>query len=135
MSILPSAQTDLGTVTEETYSEVTYLIDFKNRRIRGLIDGRKAVHQAIRKIFATERFSCPIYSGEYGIELESLKGENSGFVVSDLPRRIREALLVDDRILSVDGFSFSRPEKDTVVCECTAATVYGDVPVSEEVHT
>ena len=134
MSILPSSQINLSAVTEEIYSEVTYLLDFKNKRIRGLIDGKKAVIQAIKKIFATERFSCVIYSGQYGIELASLRGENVGFVVSDLPRRIREALLVDDRILSVENFSFTRAtDKDKLTCKCDVNTIYGDVSTEEEI--
>jgi hypothetical protein len=134
MSILPSSQINLGTVKEEVYSNITYMIDFKNKRIRGIIDGKKAVIQAIKKIFATERFSCVIYSGQYGIELASLRGENVGYVISDLPRRIRDALLVDDRIISVENFSFSKSnEKDTLVCSCDVNTIYGDVEVEEMV--
>ena len=134
MSILPSSQINLGVVKEEVYSELTYMIDFENKRIRGLIDGKKAVIQAIKKIFKTERFSCVIYSGQYGIELADLRGENIGYVISDLPRRIREALLVDKRIISVENFSFTRAqEKDKLICMCDVNTIYGDATIEEMV--
>ena len=59
----------------------------------------------------TERYDCPIYSRGYGIELKALFGKPVGYCMSEMERQIREALLQDDRIISVDGFTFEQPEK------------------------
>ena len=45
-------------------------------------------------------------------------------MVSDMPRRIEEALSVDNRILSVDDFVFEQKE-DRISCSFYVNTVYG----------
>ena len=45
-------------------------------------------------------------------------------MVSDMPRRIEEALSVDSRILSVDDFVFEQKE-DRIGCNFCVNTVYG----------
>ena len=45
-------------------------------------------------------------------------------MVSDMPRRIEEALSVDSRILFVDDFVFEQKE-DRISCSFCVNTVYG----------
>lgn len=89
------------------------------------------MRQAVDIILRNERFHWQIYSSNFGSELEDLVGEEYAYIISELPRRIEEALLVDDRILSVDNFTFSEPGSDSMVCTFDAATVFGTI--SEEV--
>jgi hypothetical protein len=100
--------------------------------IRGFIDDKKAMEQAIYKIIFTERYRYPIYSWNYGIELQDLFGEPVSFVIPEIKRRIREALLWDDRVLSVDGFKFETG-KGTVSTEFTVKTIFGEFIVKRSI--
>lgn len=110
----------------------TYKIDLDKSKIRGYIDELEAVKQAVYKILNTERYKYLIYSWNYGIELEDLFGEPIPYVYSELKRRIEEALVQDDRINSVDSFSFEN-KKGVVLATFTVHTIYGDIDADKEV--
>lgn len=84
----------------------TFKLDMTNNRITGTVDGLEAVKQAAYCALQTERFDWLIYSWNYGVELKELFGKPMGLVKSKLKKRIREALMQDDRIQGVDAFSF-----------------------------
>ena len=69
------------------------------------IDGEDSLCQAIRLMLEVPRYRYPIYSWQYGSELETLIGKGIEEVQAKAPGMIREALLQDDRIDEVDGFS------------------------------
>lgn len=92
----------------------------------GRVDDVKAIEQAIVKIINTERYECEIYSWDYGIELKDLYGQQMPYVMSEIKRRITDALLADDRIGSVEDFEVERAGKHSVHCSFTAITVHGD---------
>lgn len=104
----------------------THKIDLEKNGIFNYIDGIEAMKQAIYKIIFTERYQYPIYSWNYGIELEDLFGKPKSLVYSELKRRITEALLQDDRIKAVDDFVFGSKKGDVSVT-FTASTIYGDI--------
>jgi hypothetical protein len=80
-------------------------------RISGYIDDIDAVIQTIYLILSIERYEFIIYSWDYGVELVDLFGKPMPYVISELPRRIKEALIQDDRILDVVDFEFERNGK------------------------
>lgn len=99
-----------GTILEKDFEVVevpskTYRLD--QTVILGKTDGLEAVKQAVFCILNTERFDWLIYSWNYGVELKDLFGRPPGVVKSKLKKRIKEALMQDDRIVSVDAFSFA----------------------------
>ncbi len=102
----------------------TFLIDWSTKQIAGMDEGLEAMRQAVEILLNTERFRWQIYSSDFGVELEDLIGEEYDYVVSDMPRRIEEALSVDSRILSVDDFIFEQKE-DRISCSFHVNTVYG----------
>ena len=102
----------------------TFLIDWSTKQIAGMDEGLEAMRQAVEILLNTERFRWQIYSSDFGVELENLIGEEYDYVVSDMPRRIEEALSVDSRILSVDDFVFEQKE-DRISCSFYVNTVYG----------
>ena len=102
----------------------TFLIDWSTKQIAGMDEGLEAMRQAVEILLNTERFRWQIYSSDFGVELENLIGEEYDYVVSDMPRRIEEALSVDSRILSVDDFVFEQKE-DRISCSLYVNTVYG----------
>ena len=75
----------------------TYRLDMENNRISGMADGLEAVKQAVYLILNTERYWYPIYSWDYGVELNHLYGQPTGMVYPEIERLITEALMQDDR--------------------------------------
>jgi len=113
---------------------LTYKLDFDRKRIAGAVDGKEAVKQAIMCILLTERYEYLIYSWNYGIELNSLIGRSGLTINSELRRIITEALMADDRILSVEDFSFDWIDRKTVNASFTVRTIYGDDTITSELR-
>lgn len=110
----------------------TYGIDFANKKVVGVIDNLEAVKQSIYSILNTERYEYLIFSYDYGVELQDLIGEDSIFVKADTHRRIEEALLQDDRILTVDN-PVVTTESDCLYYTCTVNTIYGELDIQKGV--
>ena len=123
MALLPDTEEleELDIVEQSSY---TFISD--GRQIVGMADGLEAVKQTIQNILQTERFMYQIYSLNYGIESDDLVGADPDYIRVALPTRIEEALSVDDRILSVDDFTFDF-SGDKAVVTCNVQTVYGTV--------
>lgn len=126
-------QIDANTVvnyqTSNTF-RVRYESDYK---LLGMCDDIEAMKQAIFKIINTERYKYLIYDWNYGIELNDLIGEPIPYVYAEIERRIKEALLADNRIKEVTDFRFSNNGGD-VLCLFTANTIYGEINnISREV--
>lgn len=117
---------ELEVLEEENAPTKTYKLDFVRGRCSGFIDGREAMEQAIYKMLNTKRFAHLIYSDDFGFE--SLTGRERLFVRGDLPRRIEEALLQDERITAVEDMVIDFINDEAHVF-FTAKTVYGDVNV------
>jgi hypothetical protein len=120
-------------LTVERQSSRNYRMDIDRNVIIGHCDGLEAMKQVIYKILNTERYQYVIYSWNYGIELLDLYGKSVTYVCSELPRRITEALMQDDRILSVDEFKFDTTQKSTVMVSFTVHTIFGDVDAEKVV--
>ena len=100
----------------------TWYIDFNQNMVTVNITDLDAVRQAALLILSTERFEFIIYSDQYGVELVDLFGENQAYVMSEIKRRINEALLSDDRITTVDNFEFTKTKRGlhvtfTITCD------------------
>lgn len=95
--------------------------------VNGFNDGIEAVKQAIYMILNTERYRYNIYSWNYGIELEDLIGEHVTYACPEIERRIKEALTQDERILSVDAFSFDLSNKKKILVTFTVHSIFGDI--------
>ena len=116
--------------TEEIQTSRTYKIS--GNKIQGFVDGLEALKQAIYKVLNTERYEYPIYSFNYGIELENLIGKDPVYVQIELKRRIRECLLRDDRITEVDNFKFEF-NGDQLKCTFDVHSIFGNLTISREV--
>ena len=100
---------------------------------KGYIEGLGALKQAIYKVLSTERYEYPIYSFNYGIDIESLIGKDYDYVRIELKRRIEDCLLEDERINSVNNFSFER-EEDVLKCTFEVESIYGNIILNKEVE-
>lgn len=111
----------------------TYKLNLIDLRITGFVDGLEAMKQSIYKILNTERYEHLIYTWNYGVELVDLYGESSSFAYPEIKRSISEALLQDQRIKSVDGFTFTSI-KGSVNVQFTVHTIEGDIEVGKVVN-
>ena len=98
-----------------------------NNRIIGTCDTLEAVRQSIFKILNTERYEYLIYSWDYGIELKDLYGQSPMYVCPEIERRVKEALLQDDRITDITDFEFDISRKGVVSVTFTVHTLFGDL--------
>ena len=116
--------------TDASMPTLTYRIDLKGNRVQNWVDGQEAMRQAIFKILQTERYRYnKIYSNNYGIELVDLFGMPKAFVVAEVERRIREALLWDERIIAVKNFTFES-DKSSVLVQFQCDTIFGQVTIN-----
>lgn len=117
---------DFEVVEEPSYTYKMVLPETEDEltKFRGKTDELEAVQQAVYKILNTERYTYPIYSWNYGIELSDLFGQPIPWVYPELERRITEALVWDDRVTSVTEFEFDNV-KNKVHVSFTVNTIFG----------
>ena len=117
---------------DEADSETSLTWQVKNGRIINKIDGQEAMIQAVAKILETERSVYPIYSEDYGHDLDELIGKSDDYVETEIERVLEEALTEDDRItgVTVDDFTV---DGDKATVTATVSTIYGEIEVEQEV--
>jgi len=130
--MIPKSSIDIEISPEESI-ETSRTYKIAGNRIQGYTDNLQALQQAIYKVLNTERYEYPIYSFNYGIELENLIGKDPVYVQIELKRRIRECLLRDDRITEVDNFKFEF-NGDQLKCTFDVHSIFGNLTISREVN-
>lgn len=143
MALLPdTSASSIGAnlTTVDTQPNTTYRIQIEEERIQGTLSERlAAVEQAAYKILNTERYAHVIYSWNYGVELADLFGKPIPYVLSEIPRRIREALMQDDRINDVTDFDLSyvrsnaQGRRGDVLARFMVRSIYGDIAMEKGV--
>ena len=123
---------DIELIEETEAPDYTYRINEDNT-ISGMVDDLDAIKQNADLILDTERFEYVIYSWDRGVELSDLIGKPIDFAVPELERVIAEALLRDDRISAVDGFTFDI-DKSKIHAAFTVHTEYGSFDSDKEVE-
>ncbi|WP_077611985.1 DUF2634 domain-containing protein [Clostridium sp. Marseille-P2415] len=126
-----------GDILEKDFKMVqmpskTFRLDTENKRIIGTADGLEALKQTVFCILNTERFDWLIYSWNYGVELKGLFGKPVSMVKAKIKKRIKEALQQDDRIQSVDNFSFNSNGRILHV-KFMVHTTLGEIEAEKEV--
>ncbi|MCH5408839.1 DUF2634 domain-containing protein [Lactobacillus delbrueckii] len=120
---------------DDNDAETSLTWEVKNGRIFSKIDDEAAVVQAVTKILETERSVYPIYSEDYGHDLDELIGKSEDYVEAEIQRVLEEALTQDDQITGVTVDDFDVHEDDTATITATVTTIYGDLTVEQEVAT
>ena len=110
----------------------TLKMDHDWKTITGTIDQIQAVEQAVFLILTTERYQWLIFSWDYGVELQNLIGKDPEYCIPEIERRIREALLQDDRITAVENFQFEL-NKRKVLTTFTVISIFGEITTTLEV--
>lgn len=134
MATLPTTGGDLDLVAFAVAEQpgYTYKLDTDYQKMTGMTDKQEAIRQAIYLILSVERYAYPIYSRNYGVELADLIGCPKDYAMSEIKRRIIEALEQDDRITGVDKWEFEAG-RNSVHVTFVAHTIYGDVGAGKEV--
>lgn len=115
MSILPSylvsslkEQIDTSSVIEIPRE---YEIDFKTGQMTGrIVEGIDAIRVWIWSCLHTQRFRYPIYSWNYGADLEQYIGKalTDEYLETELESEIEDALKVNSYITGIENYSFER---------------------------
>ena len=94
-----------------------------------------AMVQAVYCLLNTQVDEYIIYSTDrrYGWDYYSLIGMPVTYVVPEIERRIKEALLLDTRITDVANFEFE-VEKNSVHVTFDVSTIFGIVPIKTDVN-
>lgn len=129
--MLPEIDTNLNIVTKSQPSK-TFKLNISKNKVVGTVDEIEALKQTIFLMLSVERFENLIYTWNYGVQTSDLIGEDYSYVCSELKSRISAALVYDDRINSVDSFSFSK-NKENLIVSFVVNTIYGDINASKEV--
>lgn len=131
--MIPEQNANLTILEEQIQPSRTYHLDLVRKRVTSMIDGQDAIIQAVRKILYTERYAYVIYSSQYGVELDRLVGQEYDFIVSDIKRTLTEALLVDNRIISLENFEMEKTGLDTMEVNFLVNSTEGEINFSTEV--
>ena len=107
------------------YKAKTFKVDPDNGRIRGLVDELDSVKQAVRIMLSVPRFQHEIFSRNFGHDLQDLIGKPLDYVLGDVRRMIREALMIDERIIEVDDFVIDKVDENLQV-KFKVTSIYGD---------
>ena len=110
----------------------TWKIDFNKNVVTVPITGVDAIKQAVNIILASERYEYEIFSNQFGVELDELIGENQQYAMSEIKRRVIEALSQDDRISEVTDFEYAR-NKTTLIATFTIVCNLGQFEAETEV--
>ncbi len=130
---LSSVESD-GDILKIEETSLTYAIKQEQNKIKDYIDGIKAIKQAIFKILMTEKNKFEIYDGNFGVEFSDLFGKSVYYAQSEIPMRIKKALMYDSRITDVYDFSFSYPDdKGSIRVKFFVSSIFGDDEFSLEV--
>lgn len=126
---------ELNNITniETTIPSYTYNINRETNRISGFVDNKDAIVQAVYLILQTERYESMIYNWYYGTEFDTLIGKNPDFVSNELQRRIREALMEDDRIIDVTEFNITFTHDSAQIAFLVQSNI-GDITIDWEVN-
>lgn len=132
--MIPQVQDDIRQdFTFEALPSKTFRLNHNSLTITGTIDQIQAVEQAVFLILNVERYQWLIFSWNYGVELHNLIGKDPEYCLPEIERRVREALLQDDRITAVQDFEFTVNKKQ-VLTTFKVVSIFGEINVEKAVE-
>ena len=133
MSLLPGNTLSESVVeaTESTQPNLTYKMSVDNDdgidgSISGFVDGLEAYEQFVYKVLNTEFEVHEIYGSAFGVELDDLFGESLIYAISEIDRRYSEALMRDERTVSVSDFEFKQLANNKLAVSFIVTSIYGE---------
>lgn len=116
--------------TPKAYKE--YELDFATGQLTGkVLEDKEALKVWIYKILLTKRYRHLIYSWDYGQDLEEMIGKSyeEDLIISEVERRIKECLLINDKITACTHFNIQLIN-DQLNVNFTVNTIYGEVEIN-----
>ena len=139
MSILPSFYTpQMSQKTDSGTSQTIpkeYGINFSTGQLTGqIVEGKEAIKVWIWCCLQTQRFRYPIYSWDYGADMEQYIGRavSREFLQTDCEDALRSAMLVNPYISDVTDFNVERKD-DQMHISFRVITRFGEMEVEQSV--
>ena len=130
LEITELSEEDASLEEEPVYR--TYRMDFKNKRIIGMVDGVEAAAQAMFKALQTRRFAYLIYDDQYGCDIFNKIGNlnlTQSYLESDLPSMIEDTFLNEEMVRGRNDLEFDIISGDSVAIQLAVSTIYGDATI------
>lgn len=135
MSVLPTSSENVNLPTDFYFvREPSLTHKYTEDSVAGYINHLEAYKQAVYKILNTERYDYIIYSWDYGVELKDLIGQHIAYAVPEIERRVTEAIMQDDRTVTVSEFEFDTSKFGVVAVTFKCTSIYGDVKINTNVE-
>lgn len=130
MSLFPFMSEEVESKNNDIYRE--YEIDFNTGQLTGkILEDKAALRIWIYKTLLTNRYIYPIYSWDYGQDLEELIGQGyeTDFIKSEVERRVQECLMMNEYIKGCSNFDISLIN-DRLQINFTVNTTFGEVAIN-----
>lgn len=119
--------------TESKHSKLKeYGIDFETGELTGeLVEGLEAVKVWVWVTLHTSRYRHPIYSWDFGNEIEDFIGKSYSdeYLNSELQSVIEECLLINENITGIKDFECKR-ENDRLYLSFTLQTIFAEEEIN-----
>jgi hypothetical protein len=96
-------------------------------RIIGYVDNLQALTQSVSAILNVEKYRWRIYNETMGASLLQLIGESYQTINNRIGSILNEALLVDDRITSLEALTVEQTGSESVHVSFTINSVFGNI--------
>lgn len=130
MNLFPFLSDQVESKNNAIYKE--YEFDFTTGQLTGkILEDKAALKIWIYKALLTNRYVYPIYSWDYGQDLEELIGQGyeTDFIKSEVERRVQECLMINDQIKGCSNFDTSLIN-DQLQISFTVNTTFGEVAIN-----
>ncbi len=118
-----------------SYSSNEWRVDFDTGNIGEPETSLAVMAQDIRFSLETERYKYPIMGANFGATFDDLIGSDYNYIQSEIVRRIRDALSIDDRVVSVGDFEFKQGANSDITVSCVVSTTHGDVSIQTVIQS
>ena len=132
MNLFPFLSNDVIEVAQSVGTYKEYEFDFQAGKLTGkILEDKAALKMWIYKALLTKRYIYPIYSWDYGQDLEELIGQGyeTDYIKSEVERRIQECLMMNERIIRCHSFEISLIN-DQLKVNFTVDTTFGEVAIN-----
>ena len=130
MSLFPFMSEQVEVKNNDIYRE--YEFDVNTGQLTGkILEDKAALKIWIYKALLTNRYVHPIYSWDYGQDLEELIGQGyeTDFIKSEVERRVQECLMINEHIKGCSNFDISFIN-DQLQISFTVNTTFGEVAIN-----
>ena len=130
MSLFPFMSEQGEGKNNDIYKEHEH--DFNINQLTGkILEGKTALKMWIYKALLTKRYTYPIYSWDYGQDLDELIGQGYeiDYIKSEVERRIQDCLMINERIIRCHSFE-TNLINDSLQISFIVDTTFGEVAIN-----